>query len=108
MATKDYCAGHAGLKRVAARHNVDVSSLRKWIAAYRAHGEEGLRTRTSCVRYSAEFKSAVVERMRRKAFHSVRSQRSRTFAISISLQCGSSSMMTAVWPRDVHGLQPLP
>ena len=65
-ATQDYCAGHAGLKRVAARHNVDVSSLRKWIAAYQAHGEEGLRTRTSRVRYSAEFKGAVVERMRRE------------------------------------------
>lgn len=65
-ATKDYCAGHAGLKRVAARHAVDVSSLRKWIAAYQAHGEEGLRTRTSRVRYSAEFKGAVVERMRKE------------------------------------------
>lgn len=65
-ATKDYCAGHAGLNRVAARHAVDVSSLRKWIAAYQAHGEEGLRTRTSRVRYSAEFKGAVVERMRKE------------------------------------------
>ncbi|WP_408425649.1 helix-turn-helix domain-containing protein [Paraburkholderia strydomiana] len=55
LATKDYCTGHAGLKRVAARHDVDVSSLRKWIAAYQAHGEEGLRTRTSRVRYSVEF-----------------------------------------------------
>ncbi|WP_374729596.1 helix-turn-helix domain-containing protein [Caballeronia choica] len=55
-ATKDYCSGHVHLKRVAACHQVDVSSLRKWIPAYHAHGEEGLRTRTSCVRYSVEFK----------------------------------------------------
>jgi len=62
-ATKDYCSGHDGLKRVADRHQVDISSLRKWIAAYQAHGEEGLRARTSHVRYDAEFKCAVVARM---------------------------------------------
>ena len=65
-ATKDYCAGPAGLQRGAARHTVAVSSLRNWIAAYHAHGEEGLRARTSRVRYSAEFKGAVVERMRKE------------------------------------------
>jgi transposase len=65
-ATKDYCTGHDGLKRVAERHGVDVSSLRKWIAAYQVHGEEGLRRRTSCIRYSVEFKRAVVNRMRKE------------------------------------------
>lgn len=119
-ATQDYCAGHAGLKRVAARHYVDVSSLRKWIAAYQAHGEEGLCTRTSRVRvaffrgFSGTSNIALNLRVELwsgcggKAFHSVRLRRSRTFAISISSQCGSGSMMTAVWPRDVHGLQLLP
>lgn len=65
-ATKDYCAGHDGLKRVAERHGVDVSSLRRWIGAYQAHGEEGLQRRTSCARYSVEFKRAVVKRMRKE------------------------------------------
>jgi transposase len=65
-ATKDYCSGHDGLKRVAERHRVDVSSLRRWIAAYQAHGEEGLQRRTSCARYSVKFKRAVVKRMRKE------------------------------------------
>jgi transposase len=65
-ATKDYCSGDDGLKRVAERHGVDVSSLRRWISAYQAHGEAGLRRKTVGVRYSSEFKRAVVERMRRE------------------------------------------
>ncbi len=36
MAVRDYCSGEAGLKTIAQRHNVDVSSLRQWIAGYRA------------------------------------------------------------------------
>ncbi|MCP3728369.1 transposase, partial [Paraburkholderia sp. CNPSo 3272] len=35
-AVRDYCSGEAGLKTIAQRHNVDVSSLRQWIAGYRA------------------------------------------------------------------------
>jgi len=65
-ATKDYCSGHDGLKRVAERHQVDISSLRKWISAYRANGIDGLRPKQGCVRYSADFKQAVVKRMRKE------------------------------------------
>jgi transposase len=65
-ATKDYCKGHDGLKRVAERHQVDISSLRKWISAYQARGIEGLRPKQGCVRYGAEFKRAVVKRMRKE------------------------------------------
>jgi len=35
---EDYCSGTAGLKVVARRHDVNVASLRKWVAGYRSHG----------------------------------------------------------------------
>ena len=41
-AVRDYCSGDGGLKTIALRHNVDVSSLRQWIAGYRTHGEAGV------------------------------------------------------------------
>ncbi|MEM5300073.1 transposase [Burkholderia sp. JPY481] len=40
---KDYCSGTARLKVVARRHDVDVTSLRKWVAGYRSHGAAGVR-----------------------------------------------------------------
>lgn len=44
-------------------HNVGVSSLRKWIAAYQAHGIAGIRVRRREL-YDVEFKLAVLERVR--------------------------------------------
>ena len=41
-AVRDYCSGSAGHREVAHRHGVDVSSLRKWIAAYQALGAAAL------------------------------------------------------------------
>ena len=64
-AVRDYCSGEAGLKAVAQRHGVDVSSLRQWIAGYRAHGEEGVRAKKRPpTNFSAEFKLSVLKRMR--------------------------------------------
>lgn len=64
-AVRDYCSGEAGLKAVAQRHSVNVSSLRQWIAGYRAHGEEGVRTKKRVpTNFSAEFKLSVLKRMR--------------------------------------------
>ncbi|WP_153014093.1 transposase, partial [Pseudomonas syringae] len=37
-AVKEYCAGKAGLRDVARRHDVDFSCLRQWVAAYQIHG----------------------------------------------------------------------
>ena len=62
-AAKDYCAGHLGLKVVARRHRVNVASLRLWAAAYRIHGAKGVTTRQRKL-YTAEFKMAVLRRMR--------------------------------------------
>jgi transposase len=62
LAVEDYCSGQSGLKAVAHRHNVDVSSLRQWIASYREHGADGLRKKSRNF-YSVEFKLAVLKRM---------------------------------------------
>jgi transposase len=104
-ATKDCCSGQDGLKRIAERHRVDVSSLRRWIAAYQVHGEEGLQRRTRCARYSVKFKRAVVKRMRKEGL-SFRQVAALPNVLNFNIiGCGSSSMMTAVWPRDAHGPQ---
>ncbi|WP_415749331.1 IS3 family transposase [Caballeronia sp. J97] len=61
-AAKDYCEGHLSLRAVAKRHAVDFSSLRQWVAAYKAHGASGLRPkRKQC--YSASFKLSVLARV---------------------------------------------
>lgn len=65
-ATEDYCSGHDGLIRVAARHGVEVSSLRRWAAIYRSHGASGLARKRSGTRYSPEFKLKVVLRMQKE------------------------------------------
>ncbi|MEJ2769096.1 transposase [Mycetohabitans sp. B46] len=41
---KDYLSGQSGLKTVAKRHDVDISAVRSWVAAYREHGCAGLMT----------------------------------------------------------------
>lgn len=62
-AVRDYCSGSAGHREVAHRHGVDVSSLRKWIAAYQALGAAGLKRKRK-KHYSPEFKLSVLQRMR--------------------------------------------
>jgi transposase len=62
-AVEDYCSGSAGYREVAHRHEVDVSSLRKWIVAYQALGAAGLKPKRK-KHYSPEFKLSVLQRMR--------------------------------------------
>lgn len=60
-----YVDGTGGLKEVAKAHEVDVTSLRKWIADYREHGVAAMQDRDSVRRrYSPEFKLAVLQRVR--------------------------------------------
>ncbi|KPY40703.1 ISPsy9, transposase OrfA [Pseudomonas syringae pv. rhaphiolepidis] len=61
-AVKEYCAGKAGLRDVAHRHDVDFSCLRQWVAAYQIHGSAALKEKKR-QRYSDEFKLAVLKRM---------------------------------------------
>lgn len=62
-AVQDYCAGSAGLRDVAHRHNVDFSSLRQWVAAYQVHGAAGVKQK-KLQRYSNDFKLSALKRMR--------------------------------------------
>ncbi|MFM0414771.1 transposase [Paraburkholderia aromaticivorans] len=60
---KDYCSGTAGLKFVARLHDVDVTSLRKWVAGYRSHGAAGAKEKARAT-YSLKFKLSVLRRIR--------------------------------------------
>ena len=63
LVVEDYCSGGGGLRTVAARHGVDMSAMRRWIAAYKAHGVAGVKRKKRAL-YSAEFKLSVLQRMR--------------------------------------------
>ena len=65
-AVEAYCSGQHGLSATALLHNVGVSSLRKWIAAYQVHGIAGIRVKHREV-YDVEFKRAVLQRVRDEA-----------------------------------------
>ncbi len=62
-AARDYCSGTLGYKEVARRHGVNVSSLRLWAASYKRHGADGVTSRRRRF-YTAEFKLAVLQRIR--------------------------------------------
>jgi transposase len=62
-AVKAYCSGKGGLKATAARYDVEVSSLRKWIAGYQANGVDGIRLKRREL-YSVDFKLEVLQRAR--------------------------------------------
>ncbi|MCG1048398.1 transposase, partial [Mycetohabitans sp. B6] len=56
---EDYLSGQSGLKTAAKRHDVDISAVRSWVAAYREHGCVGLMKKQR-VDYSAEFELAAL------------------------------------------------
>jgi len=58
---EQYLSGAAGVTTLAKTHGIGVSMLRRWIAAYRAHGIEGLSKKHTS--YSAEFKMSVLQHM---------------------------------------------
>lgn len=62
-AVETYRAGQLGLRATALHHDVGVSSLRKWIAAYQAHGVAGVHRKRKQV-YDVKFKMAVLQRIR--------------------------------------------
>ena len=62
-AVETYCSGRQGLMTTALLHKVGVSSLRKWVAAYQAHGIAGIRVKRREL-YGVEFKLAVLQRVR--------------------------------------------
>ncbi|WP_412525428.1 IS3 family transposase [Burkholderia lata] len=58
---QEHLAEGLGSIRLAKRHGIDRSAIRRWIAAYRVHGDNGLRRKTS--RYDAQFKLSVLLHM---------------------------------------------
>ena len=62
-AVETYRSGELGLRATAQHHNVGVSSLRKWVAAYEANGVAGLQRKHKQV-YDVRFKLAVLQRIK--------------------------------------------
>jgi transposase len=58
---KRYLNGKLGFKRVAAHYNITAPMIRRWVAAYRLHGDASLHRRRE--HYSAEFKLSVLQHM---------------------------------------------
>jgi transposase len=56
-----YLRGGIGLPVLAARHGIDYSMLRRWVAAFRLHGDAALHGKQS--RYDARFKLKVLQHM---------------------------------------------
>lgn len=62
-AVETYRTGGLGWKRSAALHEVEPSSLRKWVAAFEVHGVEELRDKRREL-YGIEFRLQVLQRVR--------------------------------------------
>ncbi|MGO4282607.1 IS3 family transposase [Cupriavidus sp. RAF20_2] len=54
--------GQAGYGEIAKRHEIDSGTVRRWVAGYRLHGAASIKRKYT--HYSAEFKLAVLKRMR--------------------------------------------
>lgn len=64
-ALQAYLDGQGGMTCIAQTHNVNVASLRKWIADYRHHGFAAIEDRNALRnRYTLEFKISVIHRVR--------------------------------------------
>ena len=58
---KHYLEGLMGYRLIAAHYKIAAPIIKRWVAAYRLHGEESLCRRYTS--YSAEFKLSVLEHM---------------------------------------------
>jgi transposase len=57
-----YLASADGYKAVAKEHGIAYSLVKRWVAFYRQHGADGLKSRPR-PRYSSDFKRSVVQHM---------------------------------------------
>ncbi len=62
-AVESYRSGELGLRATAALHNVDVASLRKWVAAYEAIGIAGIQRKRRQT-YDLNFKLEVLQKVK--------------------------------------------
>jgi transposase len=61
---KRYLGGDGGMRVLAHQHGVSRTVLRRWVAAYRQHGRDGLRRKRE--HYDAQFKMSVLVHMWKK------------------------------------------
>lgn len=61
-AARKYCRGRLGLREVAHRPGVNVSSLRRWATAYGIHGARGGGAKDRGI-YDTQFKLTVLRRV---------------------------------------------
>ena len=90
-AVREYLDGRRGSQHVSQKYGVGRTVLRRWVNAYREHGEAGLRKKHET--YSAEFKMSVLQHMWR---HELSYQ--RTCAV-FDLREGNS---VSRWERQYH------
>lgn len=58
---QQYLNSSVGFETLAKRHGLSDGMVKRWVALFREHGQEGLRKKFS--HYSAEFKLSVLQRM---------------------------------------------
>ena len=59
---KDFEAGGAGARETGRRHGIHATTVQKWVAIYRVHGEAGIQKKYE--HYSPAFKQFVLQHMR--------------------------------------------
>lgn len=64
LVAKEACATSTSVKAVARRHNLDFSTVRRWVATYRQHGWRGFHRKARS--YDLPFKLAVLDKMSRE------------------------------------------
>nr|WP_229217628.1 IS3 family transposase [Massilia forsythiae] len=57
----EYFSGTMGFRRLSAHHEVNIGSVKRWVAAYRLHGMEGISRKVT--RYDAQFKLSALQYM---------------------------------------------
>ncbi|XGZ91514.1 transposase [Pseudomonas sp. NT2] len=83
-----------GFRRVAAQFQMDPTLLRRWVEAYRLHGEASLSSTGQ--RYSALFKFSVLRRMWDDSLSCAAQRRFSTWGIPLRWADGNSSITVAV------------
>ncbi len=58
---KEYLNGHLGYRRLSAKLGISAYTIRRWVDAYRLHGDKSFERRH--IRYPAEFKLSVLQHM---------------------------------------------
>jgi transposase len=90
-AVEAYINGCDGFRKTANRYSVDCSLLRRWVAAFQAHGSSGLQSNRR--HYSCAFKFSVIECMHKERL-SLREVATR-FGLGQSSQVG-------IWERQYY------